>query len=159
MNLSENIAQSWLESKDFFCLKNVYYGQRNHDIDILAIKPKKLKIWDCEIKCHTGTSNIYANKFDEIIDNFYDSERLEKIKSIIGEDFSEKSTLVRVFITTKNYFGNGSCCQEWEERFSEKKINVYYFEDIIIKLTEIASRTKKFNDLTLLSLKLKEMSE
>jgi hypothetical protein len=153
LEVNQQIVISWLKSKKFFVIEELFYGQHNNDVDVLAVSLIEKMIYDCEVKCRLKTK-MDKVMFKKVVDEFKNPLRIEKIKQCIGE--AEHYSLKNVFITTKFLLGSEQNREKWEGKFLEQNIKVLYLDDILKELSEYASETSKTNDLTIQIFRLLE---
>jgi hypothetical protein len=146
LEVNQQIVISWLKSKKFFVIEELFYGQHNNDVDVLAVSLNEELIYDCEVKCRLKTKMDKA-MFNKVVDEYQNPLRLGKIGQFIGD--AERFSLKKVFITTKFLLGSEKNRDKWEGKFREQNIEVFYLDDILQELSDFASETSKTNDLTI----------
>ncbi len=135
MDVNEQIVATWAEkSQSLFLITELYFGNRHNDIDLLGVNLIKEEIWDIEVKVRTGSTNMCANDFNAIIDNFENEERELAIKERIG---ASKFPRKRILIISDSYLGR------WEGRFREKGLEVIPLSKVMQDLLEIAKSERK----------------
>lgn len=156
MDVNEQIVIAWFdECKNMFTRNNIDYGQFHCDIDILAVDIRTKEVWDCEVKVRTGSTQISNNHnkqngFNHFVNTFYDIAREKKINEILPKDF----TLKKKFITTKSLFGKDENQKKWINNFSEKGIDVIFFDTIINEINESTLDLKKSTNEIIQTLRL-----
>lgn len=154
MDVNEEIVKQWLHRcKLQFTIENVTFktfgkkgGSNYSNIDILACDTNG-QFYDYEIKWRSVYS-LSATENEEpeaFVNQMCRSERIEKIKEIIGNKPYEK-----VFITTEKMFGKSSKKRKkLESLFEQNGISIYYFENIINELVSSISEKGKYDNETL----------
>ncbi len=154
MDVNEEIVKQWLHlCKNRFTLENISFktigekgGSNYSNIDILACDSEG-NFFDYEIKWRSVYSLNASNKkeIDGFINQMFRKERILKIKEIIGE-----KSYIKVFITTKNFFGSSNQKRNiLEEAFKNREVEIKYFEDIIIELLKKIPLKGRFDNETL----------
>ena len=152
MDVNEQIAITWLtEVKKMFIQSELYFGQYNSDIDILAVSIIDQLLWDCEIKVRTGTTNMCKSSFDNIINNFNCPDRA----NIIFAVNQNKLALKKKLIISQKYLGETpQTIKRWEAAFTLKNIDVIYFDTVIKELSDFSSSCSKTTNVIIQTLKL-----
>lgn len=152
MESNQQIVVSWLKSKEFFVVEEIFYGQHNHDIDILAVDLRSNIIYDIEVKFRKNTK-IHSNIYSAVVDNFADTDRDQAIIKYFGENFNNY-TIEKCFITNKSLLGKDSNRIKWEQGFAIQGISVKYLEDILQELKQKVAVVTKTNDTVLQLLRI-----
>ncbi|MEY3788962.1 MAG: hypothetical protein RLZ75_3170 [Pseudomonadota bacterium] len=152
MDVNEQIAITWItEVKKMFVRSELYFGQYNNDIDILAVSIVDDLIWDCEVKARTGSTNMDEASFADIIKKFNCPERINLISSLTGN----KTEIKKKLIISKKYFGETEkTINKWKDKFNQNDIEVIYFDTVIDDIRNFAVSCSKTTNLVIQTLKL-----
>ena len=150
MDVNEQIVNTWLNlCKNQFTITNISFkvfgpkgGSNYSDIDILAVDSNN-NYFDYEIKWRSVYSLSATDKEtpENILNQISRKERVEKIRSIIGDNEYK-----RYLIVAKVFFGKTEKKKKrFINYFNENGIGIIYFEDIIKELIDAVNLKGRYD--------------
>ena len=124
MEVNEKIIEEYLKLvKGWFYMSDVLFPVPNgySNIDLMAYDPIKDLYYDMEIK-YRSAKGIENRELEDHIFQMTRNERNNYIKKIIGHNIKP----VKVFVTTKKYFGKSN--KNEKKLIEEMKKNEYILE-------------------------------
>jgi len=149
MEVNEKIVEEYIKIiKKWFYMTDVSFvvPYNYSNIDILAYDNKNNIYYDLEIKYRSAyyMSKTNDEDFEKNINQLVRMERKEKIVEIIGKG----KNLIKVFVTTRKYFGK---TDDNERRFVSElkkkgyKCEIWYFDEIIPELYKALEKKGRYN--------------
>ena len=146
MEVNEKIIEEYLKLvKAWFYMSDILFTIQNgySNIDLLAYDQINDTYYDIEVK-YRSTKGIENADFDDHIYQMTRFERNAKIEEIIGNN----KKIIKIFITTKTYFGKLKKNEEKLIDGMKKKnhiLKVWYFDDIFPELYERVNKKGRYN--------------
>jgi len=163
MEVNERIVEEYLKTvKGWFYISDIPFEVPHNysNIDILAYDPKKNIYYDIEVKYRSAfkmsRNDIEKEdgEFYRLLNQFLRPEREKKIEEIIGENHKP----IKIFVTTRQYFGkthNGiekALKSKLKEHYYES--DIWYFDDIISELYKQTEKAGRYNSELLQTIRL-----